>query len=405
MERVYITGMGSACGLGMDLDALWSHLDAGQCSIELLPQFGEEFRSRIGAPVPQEGLVLPEYDLKPFSELCIRYALHAGQQAILQANLMQRDLDKRRIGVIISTGFGGIGSVEAQHRVLLERGPGRVSPYFIPNAIPNTPCGLLALLYGFQGLSMSVSSACSSSTQALGLGLRLIQSGDLDVCVVGGTEQGLTPCGMAGFSAQRALSTRNHDPKKACRPWDRARDGFVMADGAGVLVLERATLAERSAPNICAELVDVGWSNDAHHFVQPDPSGQGAERAMRDAMRTLKDYSVVDYINAHATGTSIGDLIEPKIIQEMWGNTDHLCVSATKSMHGHLLGAAGAIEAIVTVLAIQHARVPPTINCPDPEVLGLHLVRDGSISHPIRYALSNSFGFGGTNATLLFRAV
>jgi len=404
MSPVFVTGCGVACGLGYDPLSLWRALCDGSSSIAAL-DIDAGYRSRIGSCVDSTKLVLPS-GLGSFTEPSVRYALHAAASAIEEACLSERGVDPTRVGVIISTGVGGLSVIEAQYDILKERGPSRVSPYFVPNAIHNASAGLISMLYGYKGPTTSVSSACSSSTQAIGLALRLLQAGDIDVCIVGGTEHATTPLGMAGFSAQRALSQRNDAPKEACRPWDKARDGFVMGDGSAVLVLENAHSMKERPPMVYGEIVDIGWSSDAYHAVQPDPSGGGAILSMRRAMKTLEDISVVDYINAHATGTPLGDLIEPMVMRDLWPkHYASMCMSSTKSMHGHLLGAAGALEALITLLALKHQVVPPTINCPNPDVTDIDLVTQGAKAHTMRYALSNSFGFGGTNATLLCKAV
>lgn len=402
MKSVHVTGMGVACGLGMSIDKLWSSIIQGQSSIQAL-DVDESFRSRVGSLVESDQLILPSgHGLNMYPEPAIRYAIHAANQAIMDAGILDRGIDPSRIGVIISTGIGGIQTIENYHNILNSKGPKRISPYFVPNAIANASSGLISMIYGFHGMNTSVSSACSSSTQAIGLALRLIQAGDMDVCIVGGTEHATTPCSLAGFGAQRALSARNNDPKGACRPWDKDRDGFVIGNGASVLVLENEETAS-SSPQSYARVADIGWSSDAYHSVKPDPSGKGAKLSMQRAMKSLPNIDSVDYINAHATGTPIGDLIELNVVRDIWPSSyEQIHMSSTKSMHGHLLGAAGSIEAIITVLAMNHSIVPPTINCPNPEVSDINLVTHGLERKNIKYALSNSFGFGGTNATLLF---
>jgi 3-oxoacyl-[acyl-carrier-protein] synthase II len=406
MAPVLVTGCGVTCGLGNDIETLWSGLLSGTSSVVAL-DMPTSFRSRIASLVDEKGLYKHnDKRLVPFKEPSINYALHAAHQAIEQSRLIERGIDPSRIGVIISTGIGGVATIEQQHALLLERGPSRISPYFVPNAIHNTPAGLVSMLYGFKGMTCSVSSACSSSTQAIGIAMRLIQSGDLHACVVGGTEHGVTPCGLAGFGAQRALSTRNDSPKEACRPWDRDRDGFVMGNGAAVMVLERQGLSGVDQIVPYGEIADIGWTSDAYHPVQPDPEGHGAMISMQRAMKTLNNINEVGYINAHATGTPIGDLIEPSIMKILWpDHYNNMYISSTKSMHGHLLGAAGALEAIITLLSLKHQIVPPTINCPNPEISDIHFVNHGALGHKMRYALSNSFGFGGTNATILCKSL
>lgn len=405
MLPVNVTGMGVVCGLGATVEDMWSSIAQGRSAVQLL-DIDLAYRSRVASLVDVEGLVIPEgHGLGVYPEPCVRYAIHAANQAVLDAGILDRDIDMTRVGVIISTGIGGIQTIESQFEVLKQRGPSRTSPYFVPNAIANASSGLISLIYGFKGMNTSVSSACSSSTQAIGLALRLIQAGDLDVCIVGGTEHATTSCGLAGFGAQRALSTRNHDPKGACRPWDRERDGFVIGNGSAVLVLENESVS-KSAKNVYAQVVDIGWSSDAYHSVKPNPTGEGAKLSMLRAMRSLNTLSSIDYINAHATGTPIGDVIELKILRELWPNDySNMHMSSTKSMHAHLLGAAGALEAVITIKSIYDSLVPGTINCPHPEASDINLVTFGCERKNINYALSNSFGFGGTNATLLFKKV
>ena len=337
----------------------------------------------------------------------IQYGLIAGIQAVRDAGLEDADGDGERIGVAIGSGIGGINTIEATHKTCMDRGPGRVSPFFVPSSVINMISGQLSIRYGFRGPNIAVVTACTTGTHNIGFGMRMIQYGEADVMVVGGAEQATSPVTVAGFASMRALSTRNDEPEKASRPWDRDRDGFVLGDGAGVLVIEEYERAKARGANIYCEVAGFGMSADAFHITSPPDDGRGAVASMKNA---LADASLnaedVDYINAHGTSTPQGDIAETLSIKAVFGDDTKVAVSSSKSMVGHLLGAAGAVEGIFSVLALAKDTAPPTINLdnPDPEC-DLDYVPHEARDLPISAALSNSFGFGGTNGTLIFTAV
>jgi 3-oxoacyl-[acyl-carrier-protein] synthase II len=328
-------------------------------------------------------------------------------QAVEDARL-DSALDKARVGVHFGSGIGGLGTIEATHRTLLESGPRRVSPFFIPGTIVNMTAGLISMRFGFTGPNLAVATACATGAHSIGEAAALIERGAADVMVAGGSEAAITPLAFAGFCAARAMSTRNDDPAAASRPWDRDRDGFVLGEGGAALVLESLASAERRSARIYAELTGFGMSADAYHMTQPPDDGRGAFAAMQAA---LADAALapdrLDYINAHATSTQAGDIAEARAIERLLGAaTRSVAVSSTKGVTGHLLGAAGAIEAVFTVLAIYHGRVPPTANLQRTDAdIALDLVPGGARERRVVHALSNSFGFGGTNAALLFAAL
>ena len=342
--------------------------------------------------------------LDPF----IQYGLIAGIQAVRDAGLESvEDGDGDRIGVAIGSGIGGINTIEATHSTCMDRGPNRVSPFFVPSSVINMIAGQLSIRYGFRGPNIAVVSACTTGTHNIGFGMRMIQYGEADVMVVGGAEQATSPVTVAGFASMRALSTRNDDPELASRPWDRDRDGFVLGDGAGVLVLEEYERAKARDATIYCEVVGFGMSADAFHITSPPDDGRGAVASMRNALDDAGlNAQDIDYINAHGTSTPQGDVAETLSIKSVFGADTSVAVSSSKSMIGHLLGAAGAVEGIFTALAVANDTAPPTINLdnPDPEC-DLDYVPHQPREMPIKAALSNSFGFGGTNGTLIFAAV
>lgn len=408
-RRVVVTGMGTVNPLANTLEATWPALLAGQSGVCSIDEFDTtDYRSKIAAPV--KGFELKH--CKSSSELermdvFIQYGFAAALEAVHDAGLEEAaSLDRSRIGVCMGAGIGGLSTIERTRDVLVKAGPRRVSPFFIPASIINMTAGCVSIYFGFQGPNLAVATACTTGTHAIGLGFRSILYGDADAMVVGGSEKASTPLGMSGFAAARALSVRNDAPQKASRPWDRDRDGFVLGDGAGVLVLEEYEHAKARRAKIYAELVGFGMSGDAYHMTKPAEGAAGAVAAMRAA---LKDASMnpeaVGYVNAHATSTAVGDVGEVQAIKTVFGEKAYqLAVSSTKSMTGHLLGAAGAVEAIFTILALRDQVVPPTINldCPD-EGCDLNLVPHESQPRSMEVALSNSFGFGGTNGTLIFK--
>jgi 3-oxoacyl-[acyl-carrier-protein] synthase II len=404
-RRVVVTGMGAVTPLGLDLATTWNALLAGRSGITLLPELEDwDVDTKIGGRVPDfdVSLVLDRKEARRMDRY-VHLAFLAAKEALSDSGVLTDDLDPRRAGVYFGTGIGGMVTFCDQHVVFLEKGPKRVSPFFIPMLIANMAAGQLAIAFGFLGPNVTTVTACASSANAIGDAFRAIERGDADVVLAGGGEAVLIPLAYAGFGSMRALSTRNDAPEAASRPFDRARDGFVMAEGAGLVVLEEYERARRRGAKIYAEVLGYGLSSDAFHVVEPRPDGKGAAEAMARSLegaRLAKDR--VGYINAHATSTPKGDLGEALAIQEVFGpHAQHLYVSATKSMTGHLLGAAGAVEFIFTVLAVAEGRLPPTINLDDPEDVPFDLVPGEAKEVPVQYALTNSFGFGGHNVSLL----
>ncbi|MBP9662809.1 MAG: beta-ketoacyl-ACP synthase II, partial [Aeromonas sp.] len=341
-------------------------------------------------------------------DLFIQYGVAAGVQALDDSGLVINEENAERVGVAIGSGIGGLGLIEQNHSSLVNGGPRKLSPFFVPSTIINMVSGHLSIMKGLQGPNIAVTTACTTGTHAIGMAGRMIAYGDADVMVAGGTEKASTPMGMGGFAAAKALSTHNDEPQKASRPWDKDRDGFVLGDGAGVLVLEEYEHAKARGAKIYAELVGFGMSGDAYHMTAPPSDGNGGARAMKNA---IKDAGIapeaIGYINAHGTSTPLGDVAELRGMKEVFGeHASALMISSTKSMTGHLLGAAGAIEAIITVLALRDQVAPPTINLDNPdEECDLDLVPHVAKPGQFEYALSNSFGFGGTNGSLIFKRV
>jgi 3-oxoacyl-[acyl-carrier-protein] synthase II len=406
-NRVVITGMGVVTSLGSDLDSLWSNLMAGKSGVSQIESFDvSEYNTRIAASVKE--FVPEEYiERKEVRKMdrYVQFAAAAGVMALQNSGLdIQKDSDPERVGVIIGSGIGGLGTWEDQHNILLEKGPKRVSPFFIPMMIANMASGHLSILFGAKGPNSATVSACASGSHAIGDAFRWIQCGEADVMICGGAEATIRPTGVAGFCAMRAMSTRNDEPEKASRPFDSERDGFVMGEGAGVLVLESLEHAQKRGANIIAEVIGYGLSADAHHMTDPDPDGPA--RCMKMAIRTagIKPEDV-DYINAHGTSTGVGDKSETKAIKLAFGDHAYkIAVSSTKSMTGHLLGAAGGVEAIICALSLQHQTLAPTINLdnPDPNC-DLDYVPNVARQADLSIVMSNSFGFGGHNASLILK--
>lgn len=407
-RRVVVTGLGLVAPVGNTVGAAWENLLAGNSGIGPITHFDNAaFSVRFGGAIRDfdvtEYVVAKEArKMDPF----IHYGMAAGIQAIRDAGLEVTEENADRIGVAIGAGIGGIYTIEQNYDAYLDKGPRRISPFFVPSAIINMVSGNLSIMYGFKGPNISIVSACSTGAHNIADSVRMIQYGDADVMIAGGSEYATTPIGMGGFAAARALSTRNDDPQAASRPWDRDRDGFVLSDGAGVVVVEELEHAKARGASIYAEVAGVSMNADAYHMTAPAPGGEGATRcmqlALRDARANVED---VAYINAHGTSTPAGDVAETKAIKGAFGDhAHHLAVSSTKSMTGHMLGAAGGAEAVFTVLAIRHQVAPPTINYehPDPDC-DLDYVPNTAREMDIGLALSNSFGFGGTNGTLAFR--
>lgn len=407
-RRVAVTGLGLVTPVGNDVQSSWDNIVAGVSGAALIESFDTEgFATRFSASVTDfdTGAYLSGKEARKMDTF-VHFGIAAGIQAIRDAGLDDADgLDVERVGVSIGSGIGGLPNIEQQHRTLLEGGPRKVSPFFVPATIINMISGNLSIRYGYQGPNLCTVTACTSGTHNIGQAGRLIEYGDADVMVAGGAEMATSPLGLAGFGAARALSTRNDDPAAASRPWDAGRDGFVLGDGAGVMVLEEMEHARARGARIYGELVGFGMSGDAYHMTLP--SGDGAERCMRAALRNA-DLAPEDvgYVNAHGTSTMAGDRAESDAIKGVFGaHATALPVSSTKSMTGHLLGGAGGVEAIFALLALHEGMLPPTINLDEPgEGCDLDYVANVARAATPRVVMSNSFGFGGTNGTVVFAA-
>jgi 3-oxoacyl-[acyl-carrier-protein] synthase II len=407
-DAVVVTGLGCVSPLGGSVAASWQALLAGRSGARALPaDFDPRLAVRIAAPVadPVDPGDLPPKELRRLDR-AVLLALAAAREALADAGaLADRSFDADRAGVAIGSGIGGVQTLLANHRTLLESGPRRVSPFFIPMTLANMPAGMVAIRHGLRGPNLCHVTACASAAHALGESARLLARGDADLMLAGGTEAALTPLVMAGFASMQALSRRNDAPERASRPFDRDRDGFVLAEGAAVLVLERAAHARARGARVRARLSGYGASADALHVAAPDPEGLGARRCMRLALADAGlGPEAVDYVNAHATSTPAGDAMEAKALREVFGaHAERLAVSSTKASTGHLLGAAGALEALFCVLALETGTLPATINLenPDPDCALDHVAGKPRQARA-RAALSNSFGFGGVNAALLF---
>lgn len=415
MRRVVITGMGIVSPVGTGVEHAWKNILAGKSGVKKITEFEvEDLASQIaGLPVvgTEPGQYNPDAVVDPREQRkldkVITYGIVAADEAIKDAGLSDYAGDKERIGVSIGSGIGGFNTIYDNCIELHEGGPRRVSPFFIPKGIINMAAGNISIKYGFKGPNISVVTACATGAHSIGEAMRTIKYGDADIMICGGTEGAVSRIALAGFSAMRALSTRNDEPTRASRPWDKNRDGFIMAEGAGVLVLEEYEHAVARGAKIYAEVAGYGMSADAYHITAPAPNGEGGMRAMKSA---LKDAGVkpsdVDYINAHGTSTGLGDVGELAAVQTLFGDAP-VSMSSTKSMTGHLLGAAGAVEAIFCALSIRDGIVPPTINLDDPEdaVGNVDLVPHKAKERKVDVALSNSFGFGGTNASIVLKKI
>ncbi len=414
-QRIVITGMGIISPLGVDVASTWQAVLAGKSGIKPITHFdASAFRCQIAGTVT--GFDISQYmtakDARRYDEF-VQYGVAAAAQALQQAGLIDnlqaspvQGVDPQRLGVLIGSGIGGIATIEENTLKLHQDTPRKISPFFVPAAIINMTAGQVAIRHGIRGLNLATATACTTATHAIGLAARLIAYGDADVIVAGGSEKASSPLGIGGFSAMQALSTRNDEPTKASRPFDIARDGFVLGDGAGVVVLESLAHAKARGATILAELGGFGMSDDASHITAPPEDGNGAARAMQNAIADAGiSPSEVGYINAHGTSTPAGDVAESRAIEAIFGdNINNIAVSSTKSMTGHLLGAAGGIEAIFTILALQQQILPPTINL-DNQDPNCNLDYVPNIARKVtnlNYAISNSFGFGGTNGSLLF---
>ena len=410
MRRVVVTGIGCVCPLGNSVAESWEKLVKGVSGIGPITKFdASDISSRIAGEVKgfDGSRYFDKKELKR-TDLFLQYAVAAAEEAIKDSGLDLDSINRDEVGVLIGSGIGGLQTIQQNCEILATKGPRRLSPFFIPMAIINMASAMVAMRYGFRGPQNAVVTACATGTNAIGDAFKIIQRGDAPVVIAGGAEAAICKLGVAGFAVMRALSTRNDEPEKASRPFDRDRDGFVIGEGAGVLVLEDYEHAKRRGAKIYAEIVGYGMSSDAFHITMPDETGEGAALAM---LRALKDAGVspeeVDYINAHGTSTPLNDKTETLAIKKVFGDHAYkLWISSNKSMIGHLLGAAGAVEAIFTVKSIQEGIVPPTINYenPDPEC-DLDYVPNQAREKKIEVALSNSFGFGGVNACLVFRKI
>ncbi|WP_296184265.1 beta-ketoacyl-ACP synthase II [Pseudomonas sp. UBA1879] len=407
-RRVVVTGMGMLTPLGNDVPSTWQGILAGQSGIGPIEHTDlSAYTTRFGGSV--KGFNVEEY-LSPKEarrlDLFIQYGLAASFQAVRNAGIEITDANRERVGVAMGSGIGGLTNIENTSRLLHDQGPGKISPFFVPGSIINMISGFLSIHLGAQGPNYAIATACTTSTHCIGMAARNIAYDEADVMIAGGAEMAACGLGMGGFGASRALSTRNDEPARASRPWDKGRDGFVLSDGAGALVLEELEHARARGATIYAELIGFGMSGDAFHMTSPPEDGSGAARCITNALRDAKVRPEdVQYINAHGTSTPAGDLAEVNAIKTVFGEHAYkLAVSSTKSMTGHLLGAAGAIEAIFSVLAINGQVAPPTINLDEPgEGCDLDFVPHEPRSMPIDVVVSNSFGFGGTNGSLVFR--
>ncbi len=407
-RRVVVTGLGIISPVGNTIESAWSNILAGKSGIENITSFDvSDFSVRFGGTIKDfdpKDYIAPK-DVKKMDTF-IHYGVAAAVQAIDDAGLETTEENAERIGVAIGSGIGGIASIEKSHNIFLKSGPRKISPFFIPQSIVNMISGNLSIKYGYKGPNIAIVTACTTGTHNIGEAARMIAYGDADVMIAGGAEMATTPCGLGGFAAARALSTRNDDPVHASRPWDKDRDGFVLGDGAGVLVLEEYEYAKKRGAHIYAELAGFGMSGDAYHMTQPSRGGEGARRCMQNAMRDGGiNNSELDYINAHGTSTPAGDLAETNGLKAALGaHAATTAISSTKSMTGHLLGAAGGVEAVFSILAMRDQVAPPTINLDnqDPEC-DLDYVPNTARNMKIDICMSNSFGFGGTNGTLIFR--
>ncbi|MBA3295953.1 MAG: beta-ketoacyl-ACP synthase II [Acidobacteria bacterium] len=407
-RRVVVTGVGLVSPLGIGTEANWEALCAGRSGIGMITHFdATQFSARIAGQVKDFDPLrfVDKKDVKKM-DVFIQLAIAASQFAMEDAKLTVSPDIATRVGVFIASGIGGFGTIEREHRAFLEGGPRRISPFFIPATIINLAAGQVSIRMGAKGPNSATCTACSASAHAIGDAFEIIRRDDADVMIAGGSEAAITPLAVGGFAAMRALSTRNDDPERASRPFDRDREGFVMGEGSGIVVLEELEFARRRGAMIYAELVGYGMTADAFHITAPSEDGEGGMRVMEMAIRRagVKPEDV-DYINAHGTSTPFNDKLETLAIKRLFGeHARTLAISSTKSMTGHLLGAAGGLEAGITALAIKHQMIPPTINyeTPDPEC-DLDYVPNQKRDTEIEYALSNSFGFGGTNAALLFK--
>jgi len=406
-RRVVVTGIGLICGVGNTTEAVWQAVLAGKSGVGRITQFdSSNFACQIAAEVKSFDPLnfVEKKEVKKMGRF-IHLALAAADEAFKMSQLKITPENDERVGVHIGSGIGGFDIIEREHTALIEGGPRKISPFFIPAAIVNLAAGHVSMRFGAKGPNEATATACTTSAHSVGDSFRIIQHNDADVMIAGGSEAAITPMGVGGFAAMRALSTRNDEPEKASRPWDQDRDGFVMGEGAGILILEELEHAQKRGAPILAEVAGYGMSGDAYHMTQPAPEHEGGFRVMRNAVRDAGiGADKVDYVNAHGTSTPIGDTLEAHAIRNFFGERK-IPVSSTKSMTGHLLGGAGGLEAGITVLALRDQILPPTINLvnQDPETNNMDFVPNHARKAKVEYAMSNSFGFGGTNGALLFR--
>lgn len=409
LQRVAVTGIGAICGLGNSIDEVWANALAGKSGITKLErqdssQWPVTFAGEVKNFKLDESL-MPLKEQERF-DLFNQFALHAGQEALKMSGMLTAGYESTRIGVILGTGLGGFPHIEMHHKTLIEKGARRVSPFFIPSVIPNMAPGLMAIHWGLRGLNYSIASACASSAHAIGAAATEIMLGRQDAVITGGTEAVITPFTIAGFASMKALSKRNEEPHRASRPFDVDRDGFVMGEGAGLIVLENYDKAKARGARIIAEVVGWGATNDAYHITAPHPEGEGTVPCMQQALAQAGvAKEVVGYINAHGTSTPVGDVAETNAIKRVFGeHAKKLFVSSTKSMTGHLLGAAGGLESVFCIKALETGMLPPTINLDNQDpACDLDYVANKARKADIQYAMNNSFGFGGTNSTTLFK--
>jgi 3-oxoacyl-[acyl-carrier-protein] synthase II len=407
VRRVVVTGLGLICAVGNNTEEVWRNLLAGKSGICRITQFDtSKHACQIAGEVKNFDPLtyIEKKELKKMARF-IHFAIAAADEAMQMSGLKITPENAEMVGVHIGSGIGGFDVIEREHTNLMEGGPRRISPFFIPAAIVNLAAGQVSMRFGAKGPNEATATACTTSAHSVGDSFRIIQHGDADVMIAGGSEAAITPMGVGGFAAMRALSLRNDEPERASRPWDRDRDGFVIGEGAGILIMEELEHARARGAKPIAEIVGYGMSGDAYHITQPAPEHEGGFRVMKNAVRDAKIKPTdIGYVNAHGTSTPIGDTLEAHAIRNFFG--DHkVAVSSTKSMTGHLLGGAGGLEAGVTVLALRDQILPPTINLEnqEPDTCGMDFVPNHSREASLEYAMSNSFGFGGTNGALLFK--
>ena len=407
-RRIAVTGLGLLTPVGNDVKSSWAAIRAGESGIRYIDRFDvSEFSTRFGGALRDfdRDKYLPAKEARRMDEF-MHYGIAAGIQALEDSGLQEVDFEAERFGVAVGSGIGGIKTIEETALQIRASGPRKVTPFFVPGSIINMISGTLSIRFGLKGPNIAVVTACTTGTHNIGLAANMINNDQADIMLVGGAEMATSPVGLGGFCAARALSTRNEEPERASRPWDKDRDGFALSDGAGVMVIEEMEHAKARGAKIYAELVGFGMSGDAYHMTAPSEGGEGAARCMQNALRSANmSMSDIDYINAHGTSTVAGDIAENEAIKRVFGSHAYnLCVSSTKSMIGHLLGASGAAEAIISVLTLHDQVITPTINLDDPEEgCDLDYVPHRARKQTVNVVLTNSFGFGGTNGSLIFK--